>query len=190
MMSSPPAPGSLEVFDPGLDHFARLGLEAAVDLDREALEANYLERSARAHPDRHQAAGEGAQRRAMEHASAINEAYAVLRDRVKRAEYLVKLGGIDLDSSAEVGGAPKPSQAFLMDMIERREALEEAAAEGEEALEELRETLEDEASGVIKRALTALREGQVEQAARELVTRRYLARLGEEIDAQLEGSSR
>ena len=31
-MSSAPAQGGLEAFDPGLDHFARLGLEAAEQL--------------------------------------------------------------------------------------------------------------------------------------------------------------
>ena len=181
---------SLPDFDPALNHFARLGLEPALDLDREALEGRYLELSAAVHPDKHQAAGEAAQRLAMEHASAINVAYRVLRDVVGRAEYLVKLGGIDLNSTDERHGAPKPTQAFLVEMIERREALDEAAAEGEDALEDLRDELADESGAVLKRAQAAIRAGDIAGAARELVTRRYLARLDQEIEAQLGGGSR
>ncbi len=179
----------LPPFDPGLDHFARLGLKPSVDVDRESLESNYLERSVAAHPDRHQAAGDAAQRLAMEHASALNVAYKTLRAPVGRAEYLVKMGGIDLDSSDVVGGAPKPDQAFLFEMIERREALDEAAAAGEEALEDMRDGLADESGAVLRRAQQALRDGAVADAARELVTHRYLKRLDEEIEARLEGNS-
>ena len=190
MSDALPAAGVLPDFDPALNHFARLGLEASFDVDREALEANYLQRSAAVHPDRHRSGGEGLERLAMEHASAINVAYRVLRDPVSRAEYLVKLGGIDLDSSDEQGGAPKPTQAFLVDMIERREQLEEAADEGVEALEDLRDELDDEARAVFRRAGDALREGNVSAAAIELVTRRYLARLESEIEARIEGEDR
>lgn len=75
----------------------------------------------------------------MEHAAALNEAYAVLRQRTGRAEYLVKLGGIDLDSSEPGQGAPQPTQVFLIDMIERREGLDDARAEGRDALEDARD---------------------------------------------------
>ena len=119
-------PASLDDFDPTLTHFERLGVEARVAVDREGLESNYLERSKQVHPDRFVLAASGVQRLAMEHAAALNEAYTVVRDATQRAEYLVKLGGIDLDSSDEAGGAPEPTQSFLIDMIERREALESA----------------------------------------------------------------
>lgn len=180
---------ALEAFDTTLNHFERLGLSPSVEVDREMIETNYLERSARVHPDKHGVDGDAAQRNAMEHASALNIAYRVIRDTVQRAEYLVKLAGIDLDSSDAVGGAPKPSQAFLIDMIERREGLEEAALRGVEALEDLRDELEDEARGVLKRALEAFDAGNVSGAAQGLVRRRYLARLGEEVETQIEGAS-
>ena len=189
MMSAGTERKALEAFDVTLNHFERLGLSPSVEVDREVIETNYLERSARVHPDKHSVDGDAAQRNAMEHASALNIAYRVIRDTVERAEYLVKLAGVDLDSSDVVGGAPKPSQAFLIDMIERREGLEEAVAGGVDALEDLRDELEDEASVVLKRALAAIDAGNILDAAEELVTRRYLARLGEEVETQIEGAS-
>lgn len=176
----------LPPFDPGVSHFERLGLQPRVDIDREQLEANYLERSQVVHPDRYVQSGPAEQRRAMEHAAALNEAYAVLRDRTRRAEYLVKLGGIDLDSSDVEHGAPKPSQAFLIDMIERREGVERARLEGAEAIEDLRDEVEDERAAKIRSAEAALERGELPAAAEALVAARYLARLIEELEGALE----
>ena len=179
------APANLPAFDPGVDHFARLGLRPAIRLDREALEAAYLERSRTTHPDRFATAAPSLRRLAMEHASAVNEAYRTLRDGVRRAEYVVKLGGIDLDSSDPERGAPHPDQSFLMEMIERREALDDARDEGEDALEDLRDAVEDERDAEVEAAMAALERDDVKSAARRLVTARYLARYLEEIAISL-----
>ena len=175
--------GPLAPFDPNLDHFARLGLERAAKLDRDALEDAYLERSRVVHPDRYATADSGTKRAALEHSSALNEAYATLRDPVRRAEYLVKLGGVDLDSSDRQTGAPHPSQAFLIEMIERRERLAEISEAGEDALDELRDEVEDELEGVFASALSALAKPDIQAAAAALVHRRYLQRFLDEIDA-------
>ena len=176
----------LEPFDPGLDHFARLGLERSWAIDRDALEDGYFERSRQVHPDRHQSADAGTRRAALEHSAALNEAYRTLRDPVSRAEYLVKLGGIDLDSSDPETGAPHPDQAFLIEMIERRETLAELAAAGPEARDELHDELHeeivDEAEAVLDRAIEALDQGDIQAAAAALVHRRYLARFLDEIE--------
>jgi molecular chaperone HscB len=168
----------LEPFDPSLDHFARFGLERGWKLDRDALERRYLERSRRYHPDRFVGADASTRRAALEHSAAINAGYRTLRDPVARAEYLVKLGGIDLDSSDPKTGAPRPEQAFLIDMIERREQLEQAS---EAKLESLHDEIEDEMDEVLARALAALERADVPAAAAALVQRRYLDRFLHEI---------
>jgi molecular chaperone HscB len=183
----------LEAFDATLDHFARFGLARRWQLDRDALEDRYLEASRRVHPDRHANADAATRRAALEHSAAINEAYRVLRDGVRRAEYLVKLGGIDLDSSDPKTGAPHPEQSFLIEMIERREQLEDST--DEDALDELRDEVESELEGTLDRAIAALQfdhgsdhgsdqgRGDVRAAAAALVHRRYLQRFLTEIDA-------
>lgn len=174
--SSLPAP------DPTLDHFARLGLEPRFDVDRDAIETAYLELSRRFHPDRFAGGSSSDRRKAMEHASMINEAYQTLRAPVRRAEYLVRLGGIDLDSSDPETGAPKPSQEFLMEMLERREQLDEALAADRPDYEGLRDGVEDEIDERIDAAVEALEGGDVKRAAFELMTRRYLQRYLDEIE--------
>jgi molecular chaperone HscB len=178
------ASSSLEAFDATLDHFARLGLARRWQLDRDALEDRYLEASRHVHPDRHANAEASTRRAALEHSAALNEAYAVLRDPVRRAEYLVKLGGIDLDSSDPKTGAPHPEQSFLIEMIEHREQLEQVIERGDEdALGELHDEVEAELEGTLDRAIAALQLGDMRAAAAALVHRRYLQRFLSEIDA-------
>jgi molecular chaperone HscB len=164
------------------DFFAVLGLLRQFDLAAEAIEREYLARAAAVHPDRFVGGGSAQQRQAMERSSAVNEAYRTLRDPVARAEYLVKLGGIDLDSSDPQTGAPAMDQLFLVDMIERREAVAEAREGGDAALDDLRARVEDERDAVFDRAVAQLSAGDVGPAARSLVARRYFQRLIDEID--------
>ncbi len=100
-----------------------------------------------------------------------------------RAEYLVKLGGIDLDSSDPRTGAPRPTQEFLIEMIELRERL----AEGEAAA--VREEIEARAEQSLDAGIAALARGEVAVAARELVARRYFQRFLDEVDASEERRS-
>jgi molecular chaperone HscB len=186
--TSEAGPGpALEPFDSRLDHFARLGLDRAWRLDRNALEDAYLARSRRYHPDRHAGGDSATRRSALEHSSAINEAYQVLRDRVRRAEYLVKLGGVDLDSSDPRTGAPHPEQSFLIEMIDRRDQLGEVdPANADERLDELQQEIEAELEDVFDDAVAALERGDTRAAATALVHRRYLQRFADEVSAQLE----
>jgi molecular chaperone HscB len=173
-------------FDPSLDHFARFGLERRWTVDRDALERRYLERSRQVHPDRFVGADSGTRRAALEHSSALNSGYRILRDPVARAEYLVKLGGLDLDSSDPQTGAPHPDQAFLIDMIERRERLAEIRESGSDtldALDDLQDEIEAELEAVLDRALAALEREDIRAAAAALVHRRYLDRFITEVQA-------
>jgi len=158
-----------------VDHFARLGLPRRFGLDREAIEDAYLERAQAVHPDRFAAAPMARQREAMEKSSALNEGYRIVRDPLRRAEYLCSLAGAK--------DAPAMSQEFLIEMIERREAVGEARERGAAALDEVRGRVEDELEGVFDRAIDALEAGEIEAASRDLTTRRYLQRLLDEIDS-------
>ncbi len=165
-----------------MDHFERLGQPRQHALDRDALETEYLARAAKAHPDKVDQDDASAKRAAMETSAAINEAYRTLRDPAKRAEYLVKLGGRDLDSSDPDVGAPKMPQAFLMEMIEHRERVVDARSAGADALDDLREDVDGQQGDALAEAVLAIAKGDTEAASRHLVVRRYLQRLLDEID--------
>jgi molecular chaperone HscB len=102
--------------------FQTLGAEPRFDLDLAALEKTHRELSRTLHPDRFAQAGATERRAALERAAEVNEAWRIVRDPIRRAEALFALAGVSVGETNE----PKPEPAFLMEMLELREALSEA----------------------------------------------------------------
>jgi molecular chaperone HscB len=105
-----------------MDPFVTLGLERRFDLDLKAVEKRHRELSRVLHPDKFAQEGGTERRIALGHAADVNEAWRIVRDPIRRAEALFTLAGIAVGETNE----PKPGQAFLMQMLEERETLEEA----------------------------------------------------------------
>lgn len=107
-----------------MDPFATLGAPRRFDLDLASLEKTHRELSRALHPDKFAQASASERRAALEKAAAVNEAWRMLRDPIKRAEALFRLHGIAVGEDKE----PKSSPTFLMEVLEEREALAEARA--------------------------------------------------------------
>lgn len=123
------------------NHFERLGLPVACDVDEQLLEANYKQLQTRFHPDRF--AGEDAASRlqALQQASILNDAYTTLKSPLSRAEHLLAIQGIDAQrhEQADMDGS------FLLVQMGLREELEDAvAASDPDALYALGERAETE----------------------------------------------
>ena len=69
-----------------MDHFARLGLPAALDLEPASLDKAYFALQRRWHPDRFVAKPAEERARASTEAAALNEAYRTLKDPLSRAK--------------------------------------------------------------------------------------------------------
>ena len=111
-----------------MNYFEILGVERKYHLTAEELERRFHERSRQLHPDKHMKADAQTRVKTALATSELNQAYRALRDPVRRAEYLLELEGFKL--SDERGGHKVPP-AFLMEMLELREALGEAKDEGD-----------------------------------------------------------
>ncbi|WP_063533329.1 Fe-S protein assembly co-chaperone HscB [Burkholderia sp. MSMB1589WGS] len=164
-------------------HFDLFHLPAQFALDEPTLDAAYRAVQSQVHPDRFAAAGDAQKRIAMQWATRANEAYQTLRDPLKRATYLLHLRGVDV--GAENNTAMEP--AFLMQQMEWRERIEDAAAAkniGELAalLAELRD---DRRARLAK--LGALLDSGSDQGAAEAVRQlMFVERVSAEIGAQIE----
>ena len=106
------------------DPFEMLGVERRFDLDLATLEKTHRELSRALHPDRYAGAGASERRAVLEKAASVNEAWRTVRDPIKRAEALFALAGLQVGEDNE----PKPTPAFLMEVLEQREALSDARA--------------------------------------------------------------
>ena len=80
-----------------MDHFARLGLPAALDLDAAALDEAYFAQQRLWHPDRFVAKPAAERARASAEAAAVNDAYRTLKNPLTRAIYLADLKGVTIE---------------------------------------------------------------------------------------------
>jgi molecular chaperone HscB len=94
-------------------------------VDIPALEKQFRELSLRLHPDRFAQADVRERRLSLEQSTALNEAYKTLKDPSRRAFYLLKLHGVDLDRE-DAGAQRDMPVEFLEEVMELREELEGA----------------------------------------------------------------
>jgi molecular chaperone HscB len=182
--------------------FEVMGIEPRYHLSQKALEERYLALSKELHPDRFAKSMPRERTLAVVHSTELNDAYRVLRDEIRRAEYLLKLEGIDvreerpsLMKEGEEGedGAPTRPQidpAFLMSVMELREALAEARMEHDDpkvnALAHEVHRKRDAARASVGDGFTAYERGDrglLQEVARALVAIRYYDRFLEEVEA-------
>lgn len=111
----------------------------------------------------------------------INEAYKVLQDPLKRAQYLLSLRGIDVeDDSAKLS-----ENELLMEVMTAREEVEEA--ENEEQLVGMRDENTERIDESVEILDDAFASGDMERAAKEAVRLRYWMNIEESIQGWEKG---
>ena len=149
--------------------------------DAAQLDARWKELQRQVHPDKFAAQGAAAQRVAMQWSARINEAYRRLKDPLKRAAYLCELHGAPIRAEDNTA---MPT-AFLMQQMQWREALDEAASAAD------LDALEDETQAA--RSATLARCGELidaqqdyAAAAREVRSLMFIARFAHDIELRRE----
>ena len=169
-----------------LSPFEVLGQEPAWELDLTALRKRLIQLVRMVHPDFFASASDEQRALAERHSASLNESFETLADDLARGDWLIRsLGG---PAEGELRDMP---QAFLMEVLEWNEALDDAraAAAGspERArLDGLRPELEGARDAALERLgskLTAPSDGEaLGQARRELNALRYLRRTLDQIE--------
>lgn len=83
------------MFDP----FLSLNLEKSYTVDLDMLEKHYFEAQKKYHPDQFSQADEQKKRDAVRQSTAINQAYLLLKNPLKRAESLLRDAGVEILSN-------------------------------------------------------------------------------------------
>lgn len=170
-----------------MDYFEILGVERRYHVTAEELERHFHDKSRQLHPDRHMKADAQTRVKTALATSELNQAYRTLRDPVRRAEYLLGLHGIKLTDERD---GHKVAPAFLMEMLELREALGEAKEAGDVAkvkslAAEVRER-RDLSTGQIEAGFTRYEAGGDAGALREvadaMIGERYFRRFLDDVE--------
>lgn len=155
------------------DYFTLFGLSRVFLQDKSDIKVRYHQLQQKAHPDNFISAPPLEKRVAVEFAATINEAYQTLSSPLKRAVYLLKLHGVDVQSETDTS----MPMDFLMEQMELRERL--AMGEGSDVKKEVALALT-----VCEKHLSELLDVDVPllSAAREWVRKmQFYVRLEEEV---------
>lgn len=101
------------------NYFELFGLPVTYVIDADALRERYRDLQRVVHPDRFTKGSDQERRLSMQGATHINEAFETLRDPLRRAQYLLRYYGVEMDAGHET----TKDTAFLMEQMELREEL-------------------------------------------------------------------
>jgi molecular chaperone HscB len=181
-----PSCGKIAPAPRGETFFDVFGLPASPKLDEKALEERFRELSLKLHPDRFAQAAPKERLLSLERTTTLNDAYRTLKDPTRRAFYLLKLQGIDLDRE-DAGAQTAMPLPFLEEVMALREALD--ALEEKKDLDGAQKMAEDVAKrqkAALAAAFDALEQKDAKKASHELAQVRYFARFLEEVEAMEE----
>lgn len=120
-----------------LNHFSYFELPEKFDIDLADLTHRYRELQKVIHPDKFANSPERERLQAVQRAAQVNDAFDVLKSPLYRAQHLLVLNGIEAEKNATIS-----DPMFLMQQMEMRESLEDAAAK-DDALTAVEDAIDD-----------------------------------------------
>ena len=109
------------------NYFEIFAVPVAYEVDMNGISQLYRDLQKAVHPDRFASGSEQQRRIAMQQTSLINQAFQTLKDPVSRAQYMLKLQGVDMDNETDTTMDPE----FLMEQMEFREAIAEVRSKND-----------------------------------------------------------
>src|SRR3954453_6795524 len=112
----PPAP---------VNYFSFFGLSRKLNLDVPGLEREFYELSRKLHPDLNARADKREQEWSLEQSSLLNDAYRILKDPIKRTQYLLQLEGVELEEQSKTATEQARATGAVKKQIVPPDLLEE-----------------------------------------------------------------
>ncbi|MDH5712186.1 MAG: Fe-S protein assembly co-chaperone HscB, partial [Gammaproteobacteria bacterium] len=140
----------------------------------------FLQLQKAVHPDRFAHGSDQEKRIAMQQTSLINQAFQTLKEPVSRAQYMLKLQGIDMDSETDT----TMDAEFLMEQMEFRESIVEVQDKPDplSALDVMSKTLGQKMSALMM-SFASSYEAASYKDARELVRKmQFIIKAQKEVD--------
>lgn len=159
--------------------FELFNLPISFRLSQEDLEHHWKVASSQVHPDKFATASPAEKRMAMQWSTRINEAYATLKDPLKRATYICQLQGVSIDAETNTA----MSAEFLMKQMQWRESLEEAqvSSSKEVLLKDLEREVRAEYDNMEQALCRNLEQGAYTEAAALIRKLMFLNKLLDEV---------
>ncbi|EAT44150.1 AAEL004465-PB [Aedes aegypti] len=150
-----------------VDYFKLLDVSNEFDLDPFALTSNFRRLQSMLHPDKFSRRSNEEKTNSLEWSSLVNKAYKTLNTPLQRGRYILKQNGI-LISEENTSVDPE----FLMDMMDKNEAVEEAS--NYDDLDEIGQTLKAEIDELYEQLNKSFLENNLDEAKENLIRLKYL----------------
>ena len=181
--------------EPVPDYYAFFGLPRKLSIDTGDLQNRFYSLSRLLHPDRFTRRSEQERRYSLEASSILNDAYRVLRDPIRRAEYVLKQAGYEIGEQRSKDVPPE----LLEEVFDLNMALDELRMGDGDVLGDLDQMrrrflamlagLDSELEEKFRQHDGSPDEGgraaALEEIQRALHRRRYIRNLVNEVDRQL-----
>lgn len=157
-------------------HFQRLGVVYSFDVDIQALDQLYFDLQRQLHPDRFSNKTPKEKALSQQQATALNDSYEILKDSLRRADYMVHVQGVDV---LPEGCNLVQDQSILIEAMEMRERLGsvETLADLNVIAKESKAAIEK----VIAQLSTVFKDGDVEAACKLTTRLKYLHKMMGEV---------
>ena len=166
-----------------MTYFEAFGIEPKLTIDTEDLQQRFYRLSREFHPDRFTRRPVVEQQEALERTSLLNDGFRVLKDPIRRAEYVLKQKGFDI---GEQRGKDVPPE-LLEEVFELNMALEESDQDQLASFRQKFEAMLEAIGGELSTLFTAYDSAGsgLDRIRAVLNRRRYIGNLLHKIDSSL-----
>ena len=157
------------------NYFELFGFAENFSIDQEQLAEKYRAFQSALHPDRFANASDQERRISVQTTAYVNEAYATLKNDLKRSHYLLKLSEIEFNADTETSSDAE----FLMQTMELHEQVEEASSSQNplDALEGLSKKLKMQQQQLISQFSTQFENSELDAAKDTALKLQFYQRL-------------
>jgi molecular chaperone HscB len=118
---------------PALDYFSFFGIERRLKIDADHLKQQFYTLSRVLHPDKYTNRSEVERRNSLDATAILNDGYRILKDPIKRAEYVLRGEGFEIGEQRSKDVPPE----LLEEVFELNMALDELRAGDREVVPQL-----------------------------------------------------
>ena len=161
-----------------MNYFELFSLPVVFSVDKTRLSQTYRDLQKQYHPDKFAMQDDRTRLHAMQKSTEINDAFQTLKDSCLRAQYLLKLNGLDI----ELEQRTLQDTGFLMQQMEWREKIADFTADDEDQIEDFDKEISALVNGLETEIETALETEQLEQTANLVRKLKFMLKLQVEIE--------
>lgn len=161
-----------------MNYFELFSLPAAFSVDKTRLSQTYRDLQKQFHPDKFAMQDDRTRLQAMQKSTEINDAFETLKDSCLRAQYLLKLSGLDI----ELEQRTLQDTDFLMQQMQWREKISEFTEDDEDEIEDFTKEIGALVRGLESDIEIALNNEQLETAANFIRKLKFMLKLQVELE--------